>query len=79
MMEFLRQGGYAFYVWSAFGMTFVLLIAEVLSLRHSRRTILSRIGRLVRLRDSGGRSGSASATGTRSPGTARADIRGETS
>ena len=50
MTEFLSQGGYAFFVWSAFGMTFLLLIAEVIQLRHNRRTILARIGRLVRLR-----------------------------
>ncbi|MCF7984215.1 MAG: heme exporter protein CcmD [Thiohalocapsa sp.] len=51
MMEFLRQGGYAFFVWSAFGMTFLLLVAEVVQLRLSRRTILSRMGRLARLRE----------------------------
>jgi heme exporter protein D len=48
--DFLSQGGYAFFVWSAFGMTFGLLIAEVLTLRRNRRTILQRVGRLVRLR-----------------------------
>ena len=50
MLDFLRQGGYAFFVWSAFGVTFLLLIAETLQLRKSQRTILSRVGRLVRLR-----------------------------
>nr|WP_295542205.1 heme exporter protein CcmD [uncultured Thiohalocapsa sp.] len=50
MIDFLSQGGYAFYVWSAFGMTFALLIAEALVLRRSRRTILQRVGRLARLR-----------------------------
>jgi heme exporter protein D len=49
-LDFLRQGGYAFYVWSAFGVTFLLLIMEVTQLRRSRRTILTRVGRLVRLR-----------------------------
>jgi heme exporter protein D len=50
LIGFLSQGGYAFYVWSAFGMTFALLIAEILVLRRSRRTILQRVGRLARLR-----------------------------
>ncbi|WP_366929552.1 heme exporter protein CcmD [uncultured Thiohalocapsa sp.] len=50
LIDFLSQGGYAFYVWSAFGMTFALLIAEALVLRRSRRTILQRVGRLARLR-----------------------------
>jgi len=50
-MDFLRQGGYAFFVWGAFGVTFLLLIAETVQLRQARRTILQRVGRLVRLRD----------------------------
>ncbi|WP_438874015.1 heme exporter protein CcmD [Thiohalocapsa halophila] len=50
LIDFLSQGGYAFYVWSAFGMTFALLVAEVVVLRRSRRTILQRVGRLARLR-----------------------------
>jgi heme exporter protein D len=50
MNEFLRQGGFAFFVWGAFGMTFLLLSAEILLLRQSRRTILTRVGRLARLR-----------------------------
>ena len=50
MIEFLRQGGYAFFVWGAFSVTFALLVAEVLQLRRSRRTILARVGRLSRLR-----------------------------
>lgn len=50
LIDFLSQGGYAFYVWSAFGMTFALLVAEVMVLRRSRRIILQRVGRLARLR-----------------------------
>jgi heme exporter protein D len=52
VLAFLRQGGYAFFVWGAFSVTFLLLIAETVQLRTSRRTILSRVGRLVRLRGS---------------------------
>ncbi|MDX1594393.1 MAG: heme exporter protein CcmD [Gammaproteobacteria bacterium] len=51
MMEFLAQGGYAFYVWSCYGMGAVLLAAEIVALRKRRRTILSRLGRLKRMRD----------------------------
>jgi len=50
VIEFLGQGGYAFYVWSAFGMTFALLIAEIIALRRRRRTISRQVGRLARLR-----------------------------
>ena len=48
--DFLHQGGYAGFVWGAFGMTFALMLAEVWQLRRSRRTILIRVGRLARLR-----------------------------
>ena len=48
--EFLSQGGYAFYVWSSYGMGLILLVAELIQLRRQRRTILSRIGRLARMR-----------------------------
>lgn len=51
--DFIAQGGYAGYVWSAYGMTLVLLIAETVGLRRSRRTILARLGRLLRLRNRG--------------------------
>lgn len=53
IVEFFRQGGYAGYVWGAFGVTFLLLAAEVLQLRLSHRTILARVGRLARLRPRG--------------------------
>ena len=55
MSAFLDQGGYAWYVWGAYGMCLVLLAAEVLALRKERRTILTRLGRLLRLRASGER------------------------
>ena len=53
MRDFLNQGGYAYYVWASYGLTFVLLIAESVQLRRNHRTILSRVGRLVRLRTRG--------------------------
>ncbi|MGE5153135.1 MAG: heme exporter protein CcmD [Bdellovibrio bacteriovorus] len=54
MMEFLNQGGYAGFVWGSYGMALALLVAEVVGLRRQRRTILSRLGRLFRLRAPGG-------------------------
>lgn len=50
MSEFLAQGGYAFYVWSAYGLTVVLLVAEIVQLKRRRRTIFARLGRLMRVR-----------------------------
>ena len=37
--EFFSMGGYGFYVWGSYGVTFVLLIAEVLMLRARRRRL----------------------------------------
>ncbi len=65
--DFFRQGGYAFYVWGAFGVTFLLLVAEVLTLRTSRRTILRRVGRLARLRGMQARSPRGAAGGADFP------------
>ncbi len=50
MMAFFSQGGYGGYVWGAFGMTFGLLLIEILQLRASQRKTLTRLSRLLRLR-----------------------------
>jgi len=47
MNEFFSQGGYAFYVWSSYGMALFLLVLELLALHNRRRTILARLGRLM--------------------------------
>lgn len=51
MIDFLSQGGYAFYVWGSFGMAAVLLIAEIVSLRNHHRTIVAQQGRYIRMRE----------------------------
>jgi heme exporter protein D len=48
--EFFSQGGYAGFVWGAYGMVAALMIAEVVVLGRNRRTILARLGRLLRAR-----------------------------
>jgi heme exporter protein D len=52
MGEFFSQGGYAFYVWSSYGVGLILLVVELAQLRNQRRTILSRLGRLMRVQSS---------------------------
>jgi heme exporter protein D len=52
MSAFFSQGGYAFYVWSSYGMALILLALELVQLRSRRRTILARLGRLMRMRSS---------------------------
>ena len=41
MKEFFAMGGYAFYVWGAYGMTALVVIAEVLAVRARRRAVLA--------------------------------------
>ena len=52
MAEFFSQGGYAFYIWSAYGVCAVLLVAELLSLRARRKELLAQARRLMRMRSS---------------------------
>jgi heme exporter protein D len=41
MTDFFAMGGYAFYVWGAYGITALVVIAEVLSVRARRRAALT--------------------------------------
>lgn len=41
MTEFFAMGGYAFYVWGAYGITALVVIAEVLSIRARRRAAIT--------------------------------------
>ncbi len=40
--EFVRMGGYGFYVWGSYGATLVLLAGEVLVLLKRKRNLASR-------------------------------------
>ena len=37
MSEFFAMGGYAFYVWGSYGVTFVLLAIEIIVLTKRKR------------------------------------------
>ena len=50
--EFFAMGGYGFYVWGSYGVTAVLIAAEIVLLVSSGRTLRARAGRMA---DSGGR------------------------
>ena len=39
LSDFIRMGGYGFYVWGSYGVTFVLLGGEVLMLLKRRRAV----------------------------------------
>jgi heme exporter protein D len=46
MNEFFAMGGYAFYVWSAYGIATVVIVAEIIAVRARRRAAL-RTARIV--------------------------------
>ena len=39
LSEFISMGGYGAYVWGSYGVTFVLLIAEILMIRSRKRRL----------------------------------------
>ena len=49
MWDFFAMGGYGFYVWGAYGVTALLLAAEVIAVARRRRSLLVRLGRMNRM------------------------------
>lgn len=48
IQEFLNQGGYAFYVWGAYGMAIIVLSLEIIFLKQQHTKVIIRIQRLLR-------------------------------
>ena len=40
LSEFLAMGGYGLYVWGSFGVTAIVIVGELLSLRSRRKALL---------------------------------------
>ncbi len=40
MMDFFAMGGYAFYVWGSYGMTALVVVAEIVALIGRRKSAL---------------------------------------
>jgi heme exporter protein D len=40
-MTFFAMNGYGFYVWSAYGVTALVIVAELLTLRSRRKSVLA--------------------------------------
>ncbi len=53
--EFLDMGGYGFYIWGSYGAAALLMLLEVLWVRHRYRTIRQRLGRINRMSFTKGR------------------------
>ena len=41
--DFFNMGGYAFYVWGSFGITALVVVAEIWQVRMQRREILRKL------------------------------------
>jgi heme exporter protein D len=48
LTEFLHMGGYAFYVWTSYGIAFLVLLANILAPARQHRKLLSEIARKLR-------------------------------
>lgn len=48
--EFFNMGGYAFYVWGAYGATLSAFIVEILLVSHKRKTTLQQVRLMLEAR-----------------------------
>jgi heme exporter protein D len=46
--EFFHMGGYAFYVWTSYGVGFVVFLALVLTTRYQHRKLIRQLRRRYR-------------------------------
>ena len=46
--EFFHMGGYAFFVWTSYGIAFVVLLANIISPILQRRKTITRIRRAIK-------------------------------
>ncbi len=46
--EFFHMGGYAFFVWTSYGLTLIVVVANIIAPIMQRKKIISRIKRAVR-------------------------------
>lgn len=49
LREFFHMGGYAFYVWSAYGVAFIVLVANVVVPLLRARELRARLARQARM------------------------------
>ena len=46
--EFFAMGGYAFYVWMSYGLTFLVIVLNIVMPIMHRRKVISRVKRAIR-------------------------------
>lgn len=47
MSEFLYMGGYGYYVWSAYGLSFVVLVLNVVAARRQHKQVREELQRML--------------------------------
>ncbi len=50
MYEFFQMGGYAFYVWTSYGLALIILLANLIIPLNRKRTLLRNLARKLKLR-----------------------------
>jgi len=46
--EFFNMGGYAFFVWTSYALTFVVVVANIVSPIIQRKKVITRIKRAIK-------------------------------
>ncbi len=46
--EFFNMGGYAFYVWTSYGLAFIIVLANIVSPIMQRKKVIKRIKRAIK-------------------------------
>ena len=46
--EFFNMGGYAFYVWTSYGLTLLMLVVNIVSPMIERKKVIARIKRAIK-------------------------------
>ncbi len=49
MSEFFAMGGYGLYVWGSYGVTALVIVAEIVWVVQRRKVLLKRLARMSRL------------------------------
>ena len=47
--EFFNMGGFGLFIWSSLGVTFVLMVIEIIIVKRQHRTISTRLSRILRM------------------------------
>ncbi|EIJ43312.1 heme exporter protein CcmD [Beggiatoa alba B18LD] len=53
MSEFFNMGGYAFYVWTSYGLAFIVITANVIVPLNHKRELLQSLTRRMRRKENG--------------------------